>query len=142
MPAGAVIPVLGYDDVAEAADWLCEAFGFTERWRAGSHRAQLAIGDSAVAITENGPRGSNVMVRVEDVDAHYAAAGEAGAQILGPPTDYLRGTPVHGRRPRRPDVDVLAVDRRRRARGLGRRSRTGAQPLSRCSGWILPAAVT
>jgi uncharacterized glyoxalase superfamily protein PhnB len=91
MPAGAVIPVLGYDDVAEAADWLCEAFGFTERWRAGSHRAQLAIGDCAVAITENGPRGSNVMVRVEDVGAHYATASEAGAQILGPPTDHPYG---------------------------------------------------
>jgi uncharacterized glyoxalase superfamily protein PhnB len=91
MPAGAVIPVLGYDDVAEAADWLCETFGFSERWRAGSHRAQLAIGDSAVAITDGGPRGSNVMVRVDGVDAHYVRASERGAQILGPPADYPYG---------------------------------------------------
>jgi hypothetical protein len=34
MPASTVIPVLGYDDVGEAIEWLCEAFGFTERWRA------------------------------------------------------------------------------------------------------------
>jgi uncharacterized glyoxalase superfamily protein PhnB len=92
MPSGAVIPVLGYDDdVAAAADWLCETFGFAERWRAGSHRAQLAVGDSAVAITEGGSRGSNVMVRVDDVDAHYERAREHGAQILGPPADYPYG---------------------------------------------------
>jgi uncharacterized glyoxalase superfamily protein PhnB len=91
MPAGAVIPVLGYDDVADAADWLCDTFGFTERWRAGSHRAQLAIGDSAVAITKGGARGSNVMVRVDDVDAHHERARERGAQILGPPADHPYG---------------------------------------------------
>ena len=91
MPAGAVIPVLGYDNVAEAADWLCETFGFEERWRAGSHRAQLALGDSAVAITEGGSRGSNVMVRVDHVDAHYERASARGAQILGPPADYPYG---------------------------------------------------
>jgi uncharacterized glyoxalase superfamily protein PhnB len=91
MPAGAVIPVLGYDDVAEATDWLCETFGFTERWRAGSHRAQLSIGDSAVAITDGGSRGSNVMVRVDDVDTHHERARARGAQILGPPTDHPYG---------------------------------------------------
>ncbi|MET0937607.1 MAG: VOC family protein [Gaiellaceae bacterium] len=91
MPAGAVIPVLGYDDVSEAADWLCETFGFAERWRAGSHRAQLAMGDSAVAITEGGSPGSNVMVRVDDVDAHYELASKRGVQILDPPTDYPYG---------------------------------------------------
>jgi uncharacterized glyoxalase superfamily protein PhnB len=91
MPSSAVIPVLGYDDVAEAANWLCETFGFTERWQAGSHRAQLAIGDSAVAITEGTPGGSNVMVRVDDVDAHYERARERGAQVLGPPADHPYG---------------------------------------------------
>ena len=91
MPASAVIPVLGYDDVVAAAGWLCETFGFAERWRAGNHRAQLAMGDSAVAITEGGSRGSNVMVRVDDVDAHYERASERGAQILGTPTDYPYG---------------------------------------------------
>jgi uncharacterized glyoxalase superfamily protein PhnB len=45
MPSSTVIPVLGYEDVGEAVDWLCETFGFTERWRAGNHRAQLAVGD-------------------------------------------------------------------------------------------------
>jgi hypothetical protein len=52
MPASTVIPVLAYNDVAAAVDWLCLTFGFRERWRAGSHRAQLAVGDGAVAVTE------------------------------------------------------------------------------------------
>ena len=44
-----------------------------------------------MAITEGGSRGSNVMVRVGDVDAHHERARERGAQILGPPTDYPYG---------------------------------------------------
>ena len=91
MPSGAVIPVLAYEDVGEAVRWLCDTFGFTERWRAGSHRAQLAIGDAAVAVTEGGSGGSNVMVRVDDVDAHYERAREHGAQVGGPPADYPYG---------------------------------------------------
>jgi uncharacterized glyoxalase superfamily protein PhnB len=37
MPACTVIPELVYEDVDEAVEWLCETFGFAERWRAGSH---------------------------------------------------------------------------------------------------------
>jgi uncharacterized glyoxalase superfamily protein PhnB len=93
MPAGAVIPVLAYEDVGAAVEWLCETFGFTERWRAGNHRAQLAIGDAAVAVTEggSGSGGANVMVRVDDVDAHYAHASGKGARVSGSPTDHPYG---------------------------------------------------
>lgn len=93
MPQCAVIPVLGYDDVGAACTWLCRTFGFTERWRVGNHRAQLAVGDGAVAVTEGGaaPDSSSVMVRVEDVDAHHARAQCHGTRILQPPTDYPYG---------------------------------------------------
>jgi uncharacterized glyoxalase superfamily protein PhnB len=96
MPPSAVIPVLGYPDVAEAVDWLCETFGFTERWRAGSHRAQLAVGDAAVVVTEQsdgqpGAPNHSVLVRVEDVNSHHEHARERGARILHPPTDYPYG---------------------------------------------------
>ena len=93
MPSSAVIPVLAYADVGEAVAWLCDTFGFTERWRAASHRAQLAIGDAAVAVTEggSGSGGANVLVRVEDVDAHYAIATDRGAQVSGPPADQPYG---------------------------------------------------
>lgn len=110
MPACTVIPELAYDDVLQASDWLCAAFGFAERWRAGRHRAHLTISDGAVALTEQrheqGPSDSDgaalrdprgdvathaVMVRVADVDAHYERAREHGARILQPPTDHPFG---------------------------------------------------
>jgi uncharacterized glyoxalase superfamily protein PhnB len=99
MPSGTVIPVLGYEDVGVAVTWLCEAFGFTERWRAGNHRAQLSVGGGgAIAIAEHRAEPSaerdlshSVMVRVEDAGAHYQRAQQFGALILEPPTDYPYG---------------------------------------------------
>ncbi len=38
--------------MAAAADWLVEAFGFVLRWRAGGHRAQLAVGDGCIVAME------------------------------------------------------------------------------------------
>ena len=51
--AGAtVIPVLAYEDVHQAAAWLCEAFGFRVRVRIGDHRVQLKAGEGAVTVRE------------------------------------------------------------------------------------------
>src|SRR5438105_6392434 len=106
MPSCAVIPELVYEDVGDAVEWLCESFGFAERWRAGSHRAQLAVGDAAIVVTEarigqgwsdkadtvefRPPRrdhvSHSVMVRVEDADAHHEQARRRGVRILHPPT--------------------------------------------------------
>ncbi len=93
MPQSAVVPVLAYEDVGEAVDWLCETFGFVERWRAGNHRAQVGIGDAAVAVTGGpvNPGADSVMVRVEDLNAHHERAQERGARILEPPADYPYG---------------------------------------------------
>ena len=93
MPSSTVIPVLPYEDLGQAIDWLCTSFGFTERWRAGSHRAQLAVGDGAVALTEQRDVRSisSVLVRVEDVDGHHANAERHGALILQAPADYPYG---------------------------------------------------
>jgi uncharacterized glyoxalase superfamily protein PhnB len=93
MPSSTVIPVLAYADVSEAIDWLCTRFGFTERWRARSHRAQLAVGDGAVALTEQPAGGSisSVMVRVDDVDGHHEHTERHGARIRQAPTDYPYG---------------------------------------------------
>jgi predicted enzyme related to lactoylglutathione lyase len=96
MPDCAVIPELVYDDVIAAIDWLCDAFGLIERWRAGDHRAQLSIGRCTVAITE--PRTSralpgphSVLVRVPDASAHHERARTRGARILHEPTDFPYG---------------------------------------------------
>ena len=96
MPRSTVIPQLVYEDVGEAVRWLCDKFGFVERWHAGDHRAQLSFGCGTVVVTE--PRTSNVlpgrqsvMVRVEDVDAHCALARDRGATILHEPQDFAYG---------------------------------------------------
>lgn len=97
MLAATVIPELAYPDVAAAAAWLCEAFGFTERLRIGTHRVQLTFGAGAVVVMERGgdgdtaDRAHSVMVRVEDADAHCARAEAAGAMIVRPPADYPFG---------------------------------------------------
>jgi uncharacterized glyoxalase superfamily protein PhnB len=93
VPDAQVIPELAYDDVGEASDWLCEAFGFTERLRIGNHRA-LVFGDGAVIAIERDEGDastSSVLVRVEDADSHHERAASQGARILRPPTDYPYG---------------------------------------------------
>jgi len=106
MPAATVIPELAYPDAAEAVDWLCKAFGFTLRMRIADHRAQLNVGDGAIVVTglgtthpQHNPAMSikapvithSVMVRVADVDGHYARAIQNGAQILVSPATYSYG---------------------------------------------------
>ena len=98
IPDAAVIPELAYADVAAAAKWLCEKFGYRERLRIANHRIQLLIGNGAVVVTEL-PAGvnradsahSSVLVRVDDVDAHHAKASAAGVKIIRPPQSHPFG---------------------------------------------------
>jgi uncharacterized glyoxalase superfamily protein PhnB len=93
------MPVLAYADVTEAAEWLCQAFGFRKRILIGDHRAQLTFGIGAVIVTRLDTTGPptldvathSVLVRVEDADGHHDRALEAGARIVHPPTDYPYG---------------------------------------------------
>jgi uncharacterized glyoxalase superfamily protein PhnB len=95
MPRTIVIPELAYPDIGEAADWLCNAFGFTLRIRIGDHRAQLNVagGGTVVLIEQTANVGlrSAVMVRVEDVNAHYEHAKRSGVKIVREPRDYPYG---------------------------------------------------
>jgi uncharacterized glyoxalase superfamily protein PhnB len=96
MPAAQVIPELAYPDVGAAVEWLCRAFGFSLRLRIGDHRAQLEFGSGAViirsgAVALEAAASHSVMVRVEDVDAHYTRAVAAGAKAPGAPTTYPYG---------------------------------------------------
>jgi uncharacterized glyoxalase superfamily protein PhnB len=104
-PAAAVVPVLIYEDVGKAIDWLCDAFGFTERLRAGGRdgrvvHAQLSVGEGAVMLGAQGaefrpPRSNEVnqyvLVRVEEVDRHFEHAKQSGARIVHPPTNMPFG---------------------------------------------------
>jgi uncharacterized glyoxalase superfamily protein PhnB len=101
--SASVVPELVYADVGEAADWLCETFGFTEQWRADGHRARVAFGNGTVILADadpqygraipgrTGARSHAVMVKVEDVDAHHDHARSHGAQIVTSPADYSYG---------------------------------------------------
>ncbi|MBS1800082.1 MAG: VOC family protein [Acidobacteria bacterium] len=97
MPSSTVIPELAYPDLTQAIDWLTSAFGFTLRLRIADHRAQLTIGDGAIVIVQH-PRAGEItpiahslMVRVPDVDAHYANAVAQGARIIRTPETYPYG---------------------------------------------------
>jgi uncharacterized glyoxalase superfamily protein PhnB len=103
-PAATVVPILVYDDVAEAIDWLCRAFGFRERLRVErdgvvSH-AQLSVAEGAIMMGRQGgpfraPSGDQVTqyvhVTVADVDAHFGRAQSCGARIVHVPVDMPFG---------------------------------------------------
>ena len=104
-PTATVTPILVYEDVAKAIDWLCGAFGFRERLRAPGPNArithaQLAIGEGAVMLGLRGgpftpPRPGEVsqyvLVHVGNLDQHYERAEAFGARIVNSPTDMPFG---------------------------------------------------
>jgi len=104
-PRATVVPILVYEDVGKAIEWLCGTFGFRERLRAAgpggsvSH-AQLDIAEGAVILGRQGgefrpPRPNEVSqflhVHVDDVDRHFENARQRGARILKTPTDMPFG---------------------------------------------------
>lgn len=92
MPESTIIPVLAYPDLEQAIAWLTDVLGFKERWRIGNHRAQLSYGNCTIAITE-APAGHAVslMVRITNIDKHFATLQTGDAKIISPPTDYFYG---------------------------------------------------
>jgi uncharacterized glyoxalase superfamily protein PhnB len=98
-PPATVVPILIYDDVSSAIDWLCSSFGFEERLRAPGRdgtiiHAQLAVDEGAVMLGKaGGPFTAHadkpnqyVHVTVTDVAVHFARALAHGAEIVEPPT--------------------------------------------------------
>jgi uncharacterized glyoxalase superfamily protein PhnB len=108
-------PNIFYDDVAAAARFLCDAFGFEQRFMhpgpdGKTEHAQLAFGSAVVMLggTENpralrpvkSPKKAGVLtgavyVFVEDVDAHCASARRAGAEVLLEPADMFWGDRIY-----------------------------------------------
>ena len=92
MPSATVIPLLAYPDIGDAITRLSDAFGFTLRIRIGDHRAQVNAGDGAVVLVVGTTPGAGVMVRVDDVDAHYQRTLQSGfMRILEAPESQPYG---------------------------------------------------
>jgi len=93
MAEAIIIPELDYPDVTAAVAWLESGFGFALRLRMGNHRAQLSFGSGSLVVVElRTPHAPcHTLVRVENVDEHYAQAVRAGAKILRAPSDYPYG---------------------------------------------------
>jgi uncharacterized glyoxalase superfamily protein PhnB len=104
-----IAPMLSYENVAASADWLLSAFGFEEIERFDHEgevvHVSLRLGTGVVMLGKPGESYVNpkrlrdqceaaarmyavpwvvdgVWVQVEDVDAHFERAREAGATLL------------------------------------------------------------
>jgi uncharacterized glyoxalase superfamily protein PhnB len=105
-----VTPMIAYEDGPAAMDWLCQAFGFRERTRLLTRdgrlsHGELEVGDGLIMLATPSPdyRGpkrhrescadahkwsevpyiiDGVHVYVDDVNAHFTRARDAGATIL------------------------------------------------------------
>jgi len=101
-----MIPCLKYRNAGAAIEWLCEAFGFERNLvvkgvgKTIAH-AQLSYGRGMVMLgslseeeveernNRSGERGTPgaIYVVVEDCDAHFRRAREAGANVVTEPND-------------------------------------------------------
>jgi MerR family transcriptional regulator, thiopeptide resistance regulator len=113
--SSAIIPILVYEDIQAAHDYLVRVFGFAS---GGLYRTEdgtvvhgeVRHGDAAIwlhrATPEHemaSPRDAasshgGLEVMVPDVDAHYAHAKAVGARIDGEPTDQDYGLREYGAR--------------------------------------------
>lgn len=111
MSAQRVIPMLAYEDAGRAAEWICHAFGFREVQRFADRGGTvtdvlLERDDGATVLVGHphdayeGPRKhaehcaaaahwldrpvivDGLVVYVDDIETHHAAAVTAGARIL------------------------------------------------------------
>lgn len=105
-----IIPMLAYEDGVAAMDWLCKAFGFTEktRWLDNEGRlshGEITLGNGSIMLASPTPDYQSpkhhrqvcedaakwyaipyivngVLVFVDDVEKHFQTARENGATIL------------------------------------------------------------
>jgi PhnB protein len=101
-------PYVTVDDAAQAIEYYKKAFGAKERGRMGAPdgtiaHAELEIGDSLVMLSDPMPQAStrspkelggtsaSVFMYVEDVDAVFKQAVDAGATITMEPADQFWG---------------------------------------------------
>lgn len=105
MPACTILSELGYQNVEQAIEWLCKVFLFKERWRKGSHRAQLSFGNGVIVVTEQqndftktAPEDKDWVVprhfqqvQLPHVDDHYEHVCSQDVVVIRSPADYPFG---------------------------------------------------
>jgi uncharacterized glyoxalase superfamily protein PhnB len=101
---------LYYDEPRAAIDWLCEAFGFELRLLVEGdggrvEHSELTFGEGLIMVCgakekfpyirppgqAGGANTQNMMVYVDDVEAHCSRARAAGAVIVHEPEDHDYG---------------------------------------------------
>ncbi len=110
-----ITPYLHYRDVAAASKWIARVFGFHTRFTiphpdGGIMHAEMAFLDGVVML---GPEGreygalsptempgvnQSLYIYVDDVQAHYEFAREAGAKIIMEPQNMFWGDRVYAAR--------------------------------------------
>ena len=107
-----ISPYLYYEDAGAMIDWLTQAFGFSERLRVPGEggrvmHAEIEL-DGGVVMLASPPRErfenparlgastASVYTYVDDVDAHFERAREAGAEVLQEPNDQPYGDRHYG----------------------------------------------
>jgi PhnB protein len=101
-----VIPYIFYRDAPAALDWLTRAFGFSEEMRhatpSGMH-AQMTFDGRRIMMgqgskdwrmqspSETKVATMGIFIYLADVNAHYARARDAGAEIVQAPYDEPYG---------------------------------------------------
>lgn len=100
--------MLGYDDATAAIDFLCRAFGFEERFRMQNPdgtvgHAEVIIEGNVVMVATTwklagalSPKDlpglpNALFCEVDDVDAHFERARNAGAVVIAEPEDQSYG---------------------------------------------------
>jgi uncharacterized glyoxalase superfamily protein PhnB len=106
-----IIPVVPYEDIRAAHDFLVTALGFTSggvvedgdgmvvhgEVRAGDRRIWLHAAAGGLTTPRlAGAATEGIVVHVADVDAHFAHAKASGATILREPTDEDYGQREYG----------------------------------------------
>jgi PhnB protein len=103
-----IIPYLAYDDAPAALTFLHDAFGFEERFRMAMKdgrigHAEMACGESVLFLASLWKLVGNmspkdlpgihcqIYCRVDDVDAHFRRARDAGATVIDEPADQGHG---------------------------------------------------
>lgn len=106
----AICPYMYYEDGLAAMEWLARAFGFRERFRTvdsegHARHCEMELGDGLIMLASPpgykspahlGQTTAGIYVHVEDVDAHYKRAVDAGAEVQGPPADQAYGVRSYG----------------------------------------------